>query len=452
MLGENYFSSRYGTALCTEPYWRSGIQVVIRLIRDGAKSSMDPEILIIGGGVIGVCCAYYLAELGQPAVVIDKGEVGAGCSYGNAGLVVPSHSISLAAPGVIAKALKWIWNVESPLYIKPRLSADLFAWMWHFQAACRNEPMRRAIPLLRDLSRASLALHQELAGLPDLHAAFVQKGLLKLFNTSHGLHDGIHEASLLGEYGIPSRKLDPGGVRELSPEVKPEIAGGIYYPEDAHLEPHRFVHGLAKLAEQRGARVRAGIELLGFEVARNNITLVRTTRGDFRPRQVILAAGAWSPVLAATLRIKIPVQSGKGYSLTVPRPLQWSSIPSILAEVKVAVTPMAEMLRFAGTLEFAGLDLSVNMRRVAAIQRGVREYLQIGENPATVEIWRGLRPCTPDGLPIIGRCVKLENLIVATGHGMLGVSLGPITGKVVAQMVCGRKPDIDPAPLRANRF
>ncbi len=417
-----------------------------------AAPAAQPDILVIGAGVVGICSAYYLAGQGQRVTVVDKGEVGAGCSYGNAGLLVPSHSVPLAAPGVFRKALKWIGNPESPLYIKPRLSLSLLSWMWRFQMACREKPMRKSIPILRDLSLASLALHQELAGKSGMDWCYAEKGLLMVYHSSQGLKDGGHEASLLAEYGIKSRILAAQEVRELAPEVRPEIVGGVFYPDNAHLQPHQFVQSVARLAKEKGVEIRTGTEVVGFETAGGKIRTVRTTRGDFHPGQVVLATGSWSPGLTRDFNLDVCIQPAKGYSVTVRRPARWSSPPLMLCEAKVGVTPMGDLLRFAGTLELAGLDFSINSRRVSAIQRAAREYLVGAEEAELVEIWRGLRPCTPDALPIIARSKSPENLIVAAGHGMLGVSLGPITGKLVSQLATLETPMIDLSLLSAERF
>lgn len=410
------------------------------------------DVLIIGGGVIGLCCAYYLALRNRQVSVVDKGELGRGCSYGNAGLIVPSHSIPLAAPGVISKALKWMINPESPLYIKPRLSLDLLSWLWYFRSACREAVMREAIPVLRDLSHASRTLHEELAALGQANGSYTRNGLLMVFQSEQGLEEGSHEASLLKEYGIASEVCDAAALRAIVPALGPQIVGGVHYKEDAHIEPHQFVQALARLAAEHGVKIFPQTEVLEFESSGRKINTVVTTLGDFRPAEVVLAAGSWSPALAKTLKLKLLVEPAKGYSITVQRPPDWPSIPLMLMEAKVAVTPMQTMLRFAGTLELAGMAFSFNRRRIAAILRAAGEYFPEMQESELIEIWRGLRPCTPDGLPIIERCKSYDNLILATGHGMLGVSLGPITGRLVSQIACGETPQINLSPLMAERF
>jgi D-amino-acid dehydrogenase len=384
--------------------------------------------------------------------LVEKDDICAGASYGNAGLVVPSYAIPLAAPGVLTRGLKWLLDADSPLYIKPRLDLELLRWLWQFQVASHEGPMRRGIPVLLSLGRTSHALLKELVASNDLQCGYEQKGWLMLFNSRGGFEEGCREAALLQEYGVESQRLDAAGVRRMEPNVTSSVIGGIYYPEDAHLIPNRFVWELARLAESLGATIQTGTEVLSLETSGRRISGVVTTRGDLHPDQVVLAAGAWSPIVARDLRSRLAIQSAKGYSITVRSPSTRPHVPLYLSESKVAVTPMGEMLRLSGTLELAGLDLSVNRRRVAAIQRATRQYLLGMETLELMEIWRGLRSVTPDGLPIIGRSEALENLIVAAGHGMLGISLGPVTGKLVSQILVGESPAVDIRPLRLERF
>ncbi len=411
------------------------------------------DILIIGGGVIGVCSAYYLAERGRQVTLVEQGEIAHGSSYGNAGLIVPSHSVPLAAPGALSSGLKWLLDPESPFYIKPRFNFELFEWLLRFSLAAREGPMRRAIPVLRDLSRASIALYDELAALDGLEFGYQRKGALAIYRTQKGFAAGVEEVHLLGEFGIQAEVLNAARARELEPNMDEGIVGGVYHPGDAHLRPADFVRGLARQAGRRGVRLCTKTEVLGFETQGRWVVGVKTTRGEFRPDQIVLAAGAWSPVVARDLKLRVPIQAAKGYSLTFKRPEKCPTLPLMFGEARVIATPMGDVLRLAGTLELAGLDFSINRRRVAAIQRAAGAYLPRGlENMELLEIWRGLRPCTPDGLPLIGRARKFDNLFLAAGHAMLGMSLGPATGQLVAQMVCGQKPEIDPHPFRPERF
>jgi D-amino-acid dehydrogenase len=408
-------------------------------------------IVIVGGGVVGVCSAYYLARRGLSVTLVEKGDIAAGSSYGNAGLIVPSHSVPLAAPGVLQQGLRWMLDAESPFYIRPRPSRALVRWLLRFRRACTADHVRRSIPLIRDLSRASLGLYRELSALPGLEFGFRQDGVLAVFRTAAGLQHGRREAAVLEGAGIAAKVLDAESARTLEPALRADLAGGVHFPDDAHLTPDRFVRGLARVAEGLGARLLTHTEVLGFARQGRCITKVETTRGDLAADQVILAAGSWSARLAADLGLDLPLEPAKGYSVTCEQPLTGPRMPLLLGESRVAVTPMGDTLRFAGTLELAGLDLAINRRRVAAIRRAVPLYLS--EDRHTVrEIWRGLRPCTPDGLPYLGRSARHDNLVVATGHAMIGVSLGPVTGTLVAQLVAGESPTLDLGPLRPERF
>ncbi len=410
------------------------------------------DILIIGGGVIGVCAAYYLLEQGRSVRLVEKRDICSGSSYGNAGLVASTHAIPLAAPGVLGQGLRWLLDDDSPFYIKPRLDLELFRWLWRFRRACRTEPMRRTIPVLLALSRNGGDLYEQLSRSNEIDFGYEHKGRLFLFTSQLGLEYEIKQAKLLQEFGVTPQILDADGVRQLEPHVQPDVVGGIYYQSYAHLVPDRLVRGLARLVESRGAVLQTETEVLGFETSGRRISTVITTRGDFSPDHIVLAAGAWSASLARELGIRLPIQAAKGYSITVKRSPTCPNRALSLNEAKVAVTPMGDMMRFTSSLELAGLDFSVNRRRLAAMRRAVSDYLPGMTGLEMIEMWRGLRPTTPDSLPVIGRTQSFENLIVATGHGMLGVSHGPITGQLVAQLITGAAPVLELAPFRVERF
>ena len=410
------------------------------------------NILIIGGGVIGVSTAYFLAEKGASVTLIEKGDVAAGSSYGNAGLVCPCHSVPLPAPGALTQGVKWLFNPESPFYVKPRLDADLLAWLWRFQSFANRKAYDRAVPLLRDLMRASLDLYQTIIERENLACYFEKSGGLVLYRTAAGLEHGQKETAVLQNHGLQMELLSGDEVRQMEPLARPEIVGGIHYQEDAHLTPHLFVQGLAQAARARGVNLLTQTELLDFTLDGGRITAVTTTRGTFRPEQLILAAGVWSSPLARQLGLKLPMQPAKGYSVTIKRPSPSPQTHLHLGEAKVIATPMGPYLRFAGTLELAGYDLSINRRRVQAILRAVDNYLKGMEEKEIVEIWRGLRPCSPDGLPYIGRSARVSNLIIAAGHAMLGISMGPITGQLTAELAAGERPSLDLAAFDVERF
>ncbi len=416
---------------------------------------LETEILIIGGGAIGICAAHYLSERNHKVTVVEKGEICSGCSYGNGGLIVPSHCVPLAAPGVVWKALGWMFNPESPFYIKPRLDFELFSWLWKFRRACNIRQVQRATPVLRALSLASLRLYDDLAARKDLAFGYRKRGMLKAFNTVEGLEGGVEEARILEEAGVETRIVNPAEIGELEPNIRVRATGGVFYPQDAHLIPVEFVRQLARDVEKRGVGIETSTEVIGLETSGRNITIVKTTRGDFAAREIVLAGGSWSPGIVRDLHLRLPIQPAKGYSVTIRRPSPCPDLPISFGEAKVGVTPMEDdTLRFAGTLELAGFDLSVDPRRVASILKAVPQYFP-DLDPETfelIEIWRGLRPCTPDGLPFLGRHHAYDNLILAAGHAMIGISLAPITGRLVSQLVARENPEIDLGLFNLDRF
>lgn len=412
------------------------------------------DILVIGGGAVGICCAYYLSGSDRHITVVEKGAVCSGSSYGNAGLLVPSHSIPLAAPGSMAKAFKWMLNPDSPFYIKPRFDARLIAWLRQFSRACTRRHVQAALPVIRDLHLYSLRLFKELSNRENLDFGFEEKGMLEIYASDRGLREGLKVARIVGEYGLEYRILSAEGLLNVMGNLRSTTVGGVYYPQDAHIIPDRFVHGLAERVRRRGVKILTQTEVLGFRTTGRKIIAVETTRGEIAAGMVVLAAGAWSPGIARELRLSIQIQPAKGYSLTFMRPPQMPDIPVTLAEARVVLTPMGSTLRLAGTLELAGHDLSVTRRRVRAILRAVPGYLPdiVPGDLDLIELWRGLRPCTPDGLPCLGRSDAFDNLIVAAGHGTLGISMAPASGKIVSQIADRQHPTVDLSMLKVDRF
>ncbi|MBM3802671.1 MAG: FAD-dependent oxidoreductase [Acidimicrobiia bacterium] len=412
----------------------------------------ESDVLVIGGGSIGVCTAYYLAKRGLEVQLIDKGDICSGCSYGNACLIVPSHAMPVPAPGVIRKALKWMLKEDSPLLVRPRMDWQMFGWLVRFASFCREEPMKCAIPVLRDLGRASLELFKELGVVEGLSFDFQQRGLLNVYSSHAGFEDGKKEAELLSDFGLEPKVLTGSQARELEPALLKSVVGAVYFPEDAHGSSYGFVTAMGDVIKKRGVTVQTGAEATGWLANGGNLAGVKTTRGDYRAKSIVLAMGAWTPQLARPLGLKIPVQPGKGYSVTMDRPAVCPEIPLIHVERKVAATPIGNRLRFAGTMEFAGIDLQLNPTRTEAILRGAAEVIPAATNPSNVERWCGLRPCTPDGLPIIDRVPGFSSLYVSTGHAMLGYSHGPISGKLLAEIITGSPTSLPVDTLRFGRF
>ncbi len=414
---------------------------------------MSKSILIIGAGAIGLSCALHCARRGHRVTVIERhGAQRDGCSFGNAGMIVPSHFVPLAAPGMVKLGLKWMWNPESPFYIKPRMDGELFDWALKFWRAANAEHVRRSAPLLRDLSFASRALFEEFATQNEI--GLVTRGLLMLCQTQHGLDDEAKFAAQANQLGVPAEVLDAKQVAKLDPGVTMAVAGAIYFPKDAHFTPGKYVSALQTEAEKLGVVFKWNTEVTGLKIAGQKISTVQTFHGEFAADEIILCGGAWSPLLAKELGLKIPIQAGKGYSLTLPQPRELPQLCSIFTEARMAVTPMGSSLRFGGTMEISGLNEDINPVRVQGIIKSVAKYFPkfTPEDFAGIQPWRGLRPCSPDGMPYLGHTRKFSNLILATGHAMMGMSLSPITGKLVGEIVSGEKPSFDLSQLSPDRY
>ena len=415
------------------------------------------HILIIGGGVIGLSTAYYAARRGHRVTVLDReGADHEGCSYGNAGMICPSHFIPLAAPGMVALGLKWMWNPESPFYIKPRLDWELFNWAFKFWQASTPARVNSAAPLLRDLNFASRACFEELAAASSLDHDFglVKRGLLMLCNTQHGFEEEAKYAERANQLGVPAQVLDAKQTAALDPGVRMEIAGSVLFPKDCHLSPNRFMAALKAQCAALGVRFEWSTEATAVTHHASRITSLTTRHGEQEADEFVLCGGAWSPRIVSDLALRLPMQAGKGYSLTLPKPRRLPQLCAILTEARVAVTPMGSALRFGGTMEIAGLDEDINPVRVRGIiKSALRYYPEFTEADfAGVQPWCGLRPCSPDGLPYVGRTEKFANLSIATGHAMMGLSLGPITGRLMAEILSGDAASIDVAALSPDRY
>lgn len=418
---------------------------------------MNKRVLIVGAGVIGLCTAYYCARRGFAVTVVERKLARRdGCSFGNAGMVVPSHFVPLAAPGMVALGLKWMWNPASPFYIKPRLDAELLGWGIKFWRAANAAHVRRSGPLLRDLSLASRACFEEFAALPETDFGLVKKGLLMLCKEQHTLDEEAKMAAQARALGIPAEVFDSKQTGALDPGARMDIAGSVYFPMDCHLTTDRFMAALQTQAERLGAKFIWESDVLDWKIDDSRHLRAITVSGGkaIEANEFVLCGGSWSPELARKLGLRLPIQPGKGYSLTLPTPRQLPQICSICTEARVAVTPMGGALRVGGTMEIAGLNEDINPVRVRGIINSFCRYFpefRPGDFDG-LQPWRGLRPCSPDGLPFVGRTARFANLSIATGHGMMGLSLGPVTGKLMAGILSGETPAWDIGLLSPDRY
>jgi D-amino-acid dehydrogenase len=413
------------------------------------------RIVVIGGGIIGLSTAYYSVQKGHNVTVVDRyPETKEGCSYGNAGMVVPSHFVPLAAPGAVAQGVKWMWNPESPFWIKPRLDRELISWGWKFWKASTEEHVQRAGPILRDMHMASRSAYEELAKSSGNAFGLAQKGLLMLCKTSRALHEEGQLVAQARQLGIPTEILNAAETSALDPNIRMNVAGSVYFPKDCHLSPDRLMSFLKEELRRLGVEFIWEQEVISFERNGKRIQGARTGAGILRGDEFAVCGGAWSSATVKEFGLNLPMQAGKGYSLTLREPRQLPEICAILSEARVAVTPMGSALRFGGTMEMAGLNEELNARRIQGIVKAAGEYYPEFkvEDFAGIEPWGGLRPCSPDGMPYLGRSGRYENLSIATGHAMMGVSLAPVTGKLMAQILSREKPFLDISQLNPERY
>ncbi len=417
---------------------------------------MGKHVVIIGGGIVGCSAAIYAAERGHRVTLIDRvAEEHPGCSYGNAGMVTPSHLIPLASPGMVKLGLKMMWNAESPFYIKPRLNLDLMSWGLRFMRHCNEAHVERSAPVLRDLLMASRVCFQELAARTNNEFGLVERGLFMMCKTAGTLKHEEHLVALANKLGMPAQVLSAKETQDREPTMRLDILGSTYFPVDSHLTPWKLMPALRRLAREAGADLRWNTPITGWRKENGRVRAVETPSGTIEGDEFIIATGSWAPEQARGLGMKLPMQAGKGYSLTVPNPPTLPAMCWVLTEARVAVTPMgAGQLRFAGTMEIAGMSEAINPARVRGIMKSVPTFLpdfgpKVFEG---VKPWCGLRPVSPDGMPYIGRLSNWKNVTVAAGHAMLGLSMGPITGKLVAEIVSEVKPSVDLSAVNPERF
>lgn len=425
------------------------------MLGPGAHVSGERSVAIVGGGVIGLCCAWYAQREGYRVVVLEQGAPDRDCcSLGNSGLIVPSHFVPLAAPGVTRVALRSLFDPRSPLRLHPRLDPAYLAWCLRFLRSATEEHVQRAAPALRDLSFLSLRCYSELADEWRNPFGLSKRGLMILSRTPEQHDEEAHHARFAESIGVEAKVLDPAQAARLEPGMRMDIAGAVLYPLDAHLTPQTLVMELTRRLQQAGVEFHWSTAVTGWRMRGERALAARTREGEVPADHFIVAAGAWSSQVTAPLGLRLPLQAGKGYNLTLRRPRSQPAMSAILSEARIAVTPMGETLRFAGTMELAGLDLAIDRRRIQALIDAVALYYPefTADDFDGVQPWAGLRPCSPDGLPYIGRTRRADNVLLASGHAMMGVSLAPATGLVMSELLAGRKPSAPLAMFDADRF
>ncbi len=414
---------------------------------------MNKDVVIIGGGIIGLSSAYYLQKEGHKVTVIDQSDITSGASFVNAGYVSPSHFVPLAAPGMINKGIKWMFHKSSPFYIKPRVDIDLIKWGLNFKKSATQEKVDKAIPILKDFNIFSKELYEEIRASNEFDFFYKKKGLIMLYQTDKGGEEEWKLAQRAIKEGLKAKILSIEDVKKLEPKVDLNIKGAIFYDGDSHMTPDEYMKGLYSYLKKIGIKFHTNEKVLQLENNNNKILKIITNKRDLAANEVVLATGSWSPLLTKKLNLKIPVQAGKGYRINVKRETG-ITMPAILVEAKVGVTPMNGFTRFAGTMEIGGINNNIDYTRVKSIVKLAESFyknLKISKTDIDNAAC-GLRPCTPDGLPFIGRHSKFKNLTIATGHAMMGWSMGPGTGKLISEIISDKKLSLDLNPFSVQRF
>ncbi|MEO9079867.1 MAG: FAD-dependent oxidoreductase [Rhodanobacter sp.] len=411
------------------------------------------DVLILGGGVIGLACAFYLLKAGASVRVLEQGTPGCGSSHGNCGTITPSHAPPLAMPGMIGVALRSILRADAPLYLDPRLDGPRLRWLLGFARHCNWRDFYAAAQARGAILQRSRQLLAELVREENMACEFTEQGTLIVYRTAKSQHaDEKKHNAVLESLGIEIQRLSGDQVEAMEPALKPGVVGGLLHPQDASLRPDRYVAELARCVAELGGVIESGARVEGFETDPAHIRGVRCSRGSYGAAHVVLALGAWSPLLASQLDLRLPMQPGKGYSLTYNRPALAPRHALTLCEPSVCVTSWHDGYRLGSTMEFSGYREGLNRSRIDALRRGATAFLREPEGTELLEEWWGWRPMSVDELPIIGRSTRWSNLLLATAHGMLGVSMSAATGELVAAMLAGTSMPIDPAPFAPARF
>ena len=414
------------------------------------------KAIVIGGGIIGLSSAFYLKRSGWDVIVLDKGDFSDNCSYGNCGYICPSHFIPLATPGIVKKGLKWMWNSKSPFYVQPRLDWNLINWGLKFmRIATPKHVTDSAIPL-RDIALLSQHEYESWLQAPGFDFAYEHKGLLEIFQTDEGGDHAKHTCEKAHELGLTDTvMLSIDELRQLEPQTTINAKGAMWFKCDAHCYPDKLMKNLISYLRNNGVQLITDAEVTAFERSNGKITKVISNSTDYEADEIIIASGSWSRQTAALMDLKIPLMPGRGYSVTLENSPYKINYPSVLIEGRVALTPMnGNKIRFGGTMEITSHKTPPRMNRVQGILDAVKKYYTEFDVPfpAKEKIWYGYRPCSADGLPYIGRTKKLNNLVVATGHSMLGLSLGAGTGKLVDEIINHKPSSMDLAPFAVERF
>ncbi len=407
--------------------------------------------IIVGGGIVGVCSAWYLARRGGRVTLLEQGNIADNASAGNAGIVALGH-LPLPRPGLAAKVIRWMLDARSPLYVPPRFDLELWSWFWRFHRACTKTHVKHCLQVLAELGRYSLDCWEQILAAENLATDWRRGGWLDVFRSEAGRRHVLGDADIVRQYGFTCEQLSGAQLRETDAAFADDVQGAVRYTESTSLDPGRFLTALAARLPDHGVVVRESTSVRKLIVKGSTCKGVILDNGNrLDADEVVLAAGTWTTQLARCIGVNVPMQAGKGYHLDLVAPTPCVRSACVLAETLVAVNPLQKFLRLAGTVEFSGINNRLHERRLRMLLSGAKNYFKKLQSVEIVDSWCGLRPCTSDGLPVIGRVPGREGLVIATGHAKMGLTHGPATGRIVADLVLDRRTDLDISAFRIDR-
>ncbi|MGY8748948.1 MAG: NAD(P)/FAD-dependent oxidoreductase [Pirellulales bacterium] len=417
------------------------------------KAGQGDRVVVIGGGVIGAMCAWNLLKAGCQVTIVDRDKFGAACSHGNCGYVSPSHVFPLCQPGAILKTLKTMFKSNSPFAVKPRFEMNFVKWFWNFSLRCNHRDMMAAGSGRHELLQSSKRLYQQLIADENIDCEWQEKGLLFVFDDEKSFREfGIMDGLIRQNFGVPATPYDGHQLTHLEPAIKPGFGGGWHYEGDCHLRPDKLLAQMRERMVERGVEILEDFPVQQFEIEQGAAKAVLSNGRELEADHFVVATGAMTPFLNQHLGMSIPIEPGKGYSLTMPKPKLMPKIPIIFEDSHVAITPMQSKYRIGSTMEFTGYDTSIPPRRLELLKSAARKYLHDPLCDPIEEEWFGWRPMTWDGKPIIDRSPAMNNVWIAAGHNMLGLSMATGTGRLLKELMLGETPHISPVHFAAARF
>ncbi len=415
--------------------------------------SSNETVLIVGSGVIGIACAHYLMKSGFDVTVIDQSSIAGACSHGNLGYICPSHVLPLTEPDAIGIAIKSFFDSSAPFRVKPRLSPAFFNWMWQFARRCNRRQMLEAASHLKAILDSSMTEYRKMISEQTFGCEWHESGLLHVLETNSGMqHFAETDKLLADQFGILAQRIEGEDLPEFDPAIKPGLAGAFYYEGDAFVRPDILNSNWSNRLRENGATFVENCKLIGIIKKQGQVKSLQTSQGTLTADRFVFAVGAWSAQLSSHLEYRIPVEPGKGYSVTMERPGVCPRYPMLFPEHNVGVTPFEHGYRLGSMMEFTGFDTSIPDRRISQLRESARPYLVELFTEVTQETWYGWRPMTWDSLPIIGRVPRLNNAYLATGHNMLGLSLAAGTGKLITEIIQEKTTHIDSMAFSPERF